>query len=223
MFSPHKDLDALVADSDLLRLENLLKRFNLFEALGVIRQELRHSDLLACLLDPGRNHGLGATFLREFLRVVCLLTEDDDALLHFDPDALNLIQATVFREQHHIDILVVDDVNRFVLIIENKIGTGEHSDQLNRYYDDVCTQYPGYQIFPLYLTPDGNAPTSARYYAVSYTQVCQIIEKIVEEQRSVLGSDIVLLLEHYAQMLRRHIMSDSGVAELCRSIYQKHK
>lgn len=45
----------------------------------------------------------------------------------------------------------------------------------------------------------------------------------MEEHRSMLGSDIVTLLEHYALMLRRHIMSDSGVAELCQSIYQKHK
>ena len=41
--------------------------------------------------------------------------------------------------------------------------------------------------------------------------------------RETLNSEIVMVLEHYVQMLRRHIVSDSDVAELCRSIYQKHR
>ena len=59
-----------VQNPDLLRLESLLKRFNLFEAMGVIRQELRHSDLLACLLDSSQSHGLGTIFLTELLQAV---------------------------------------------------------------------------------------------------------------------------------------------------------
>ncbi len=37
----------LVGNRDLERLEALLDRFNILEALGVVRQELRHSRLLA--------------------------------------------------------------------------------------------------------------------------------------------------------------------------------
>jgi len=106
---------------------------------------------------------------------------------------------------------------------ENKIDTVQGPGQLERYLEDFCRLYPGYKVFALYLTRGGYAPHDDRYYAVSYTQVCQVIEKIVEEHHSTLGNDIVVLLEHYALMLRRHIMSDSGVAELCQSIYQKHK
>ena len=39
----------LVGNRDLERLEALLDRFNAFEAMGVVRQELRHSDFLAFL------------------------------------------------------------------------------------------------------------------------------------------------------------------------------
>jgi hypothetical protein len=47
-----KALEAFVVDNpDLERLEALLDQFNIFEAIGVVRQELRHSDLLAFLLD----------------------------------------------------------------------------------------------------------------------------------------------------------------------------
>ena len=224
MSSPREALEAFAEqNADLARLESLLSRFNLFEAIGVVRQELRHSNLLAFLLDPTQSHGLRAVFLKELLQSVLSQTEVESVVSSSDLDSWRLDAATVHREWHHIDILVIDDVNRFAVIIENKIDTGEHSDQLNRYYDDVHSHYSSYKIVALYLTPDGNAPTSDRYYAVNYTQICQVIEKIVEERRSTLGSDILMLLEHYTQMLRRHIMSDSGVADLCRSIYRKHK
>ncbi len=46
----------LVGNRDLERLEALLDRFNILEALGVVRQELRHSDFLRFLLDPRNPH-----------------------------------------------------------------------------------------------------------------------------------------------------------------------
>ena len=48
--------DVSIDNPDLERLEALLDQFNLFEALGIVRQELRHSDLLAFLLDA--QHGV---------------------------------------------------------------------------------------------------------------------------------------------------------------------
>ena len=196
-------------------MENLLKRFNLFEAVGVVRHELRHSDFLAFLLDPAHNHGLGDIFLREFLQAT--------RLPKFDLATLDLSHASVFREWHHVDILVIDDLNRFAVIVENKIDTAEHSDQLKRYRQEFDSHYPGYTVIGLYLTPEGDAPRSADYHPVSYTLVCEVIEKIAEKQRATLDSEIVMVLEHYVQMLRRHIVSDSDVAILCRRIYRQHK
>ena len=132
MSSPHLELDAfLTNNSDLLRLEGMLSRFNLFEAMGVVRQELRHSDFLVFLIDPNQSHSLKSTFLRELL----LATNVTQSVTFAGFD---LTQATVFREWHHTDILVVDDVNRLAVTIENKIGTGEHSDQLNRFFVTNC-------------------------------------------------------------------------------------
>ncbi len=197
---------------DLLRLEHLLSRFNLFEAVGAVRHELRHSDFLAFLLDPSRNHGLGAAFLHCFLEAA------------LDLDGVDFGHAYVLREWHHIDILVVDEASSFAVIVENKIDTGEHSDQLNRYRDIVRSHFPGYRALGLYLTPDGDEASSPEdYKAVSYTLVCEIIEQTARDKQAVLDAEVVMALEHYAQMLRRHIVSDSDVAELCRSIYKQHK
>ncbi len=64
-------LKALEADaSELERIENLLDRFNVFEAIGFIGQEIMHSRFLAFLLDPSQSHGLGDLFLKRFSQKV---------------------------------------------------------------------------------------------------------------------------------------------------------
>ena len=58
-------LQKLVVDNSALeRLESLITGFNIFEAIGAVRQEPRHSDFLAFLLDPGADHGLGDAFAK---------------------------------------------------------------------------------------------------------------------------------------------------------------
>ncbi len=48
-----RTLEAFVVDnSDLEQLETHLGQFNIFEAIGAVRQEIRHSDVLAYLLNP---------------------------------------------------------------------------------------------------------------------------------------------------------------------------
>ena len=69
--SDREALEKLVTDNDELeKLEAIIGCFNIFEAVGVVKQELRHSDFLAFLLDPQQPHGFGSSFLRRFLQRV---------------------------------------------------------------------------------------------------------------------------------------------------------
>ena len=52
--------------ADLEQLKVPPPEFNVFEAMGVVFQEVRHSDFLAFLLDPRGHHGLGDS--RDFVR-----------------------------------------------------------------------------------------------------------------------------------------------------------
>jgi hypothetical protein len=64
-------LEEFVAGNvDLQRLENALRKFNLFDSLKLVWQEVKHSDFLAYLLDPQQNHGLGDIFLKSLLQSV---------------------------------------------------------------------------------------------------------------------------------------------------------
>jgi len=67
--SDREALERFVVDNqEFERLEELLGEFNLFEAIGAVRQELRHSDALRFLFDPSAPHGLGPAFLSRFLK-----------------------------------------------------------------------------------------------------------------------------------------------------------
>jgi hypothetical protein len=138
-------------------------------------------------------------------------------------DLLDLDEILVLREWQNIDILLVDDRNKLAVIIENKIDSTEHGDQLTRYLQIVKQHHPNHKIISIFLTPDGDPPSDEEYLPISYLVVCELVEELAKSRASTLGLDIHLLLVHYAMMLRRHIVSESKIAELCRSIYRKHQ
>lgn len=218
-------LESLVVDNpELERLETLLGQFNVFEAIGAVRHELRHSDFLAFLLDPRQNHGLGDEFARRLLQRVLISAGDQPLLITpIDLDVWDLNGLAVQREWQNIDVLMLDEAHDLAVIIENKIDSGEHSNQLDRYFRVVRQHYPGLKILGVFLTPEGDIPSHGSYLPTSYTTVCEIVERIVETRSSTLGADVKTLMVHYTQMLRRHIVSESEIADLCRRIYRKHQ
>ncbi len=142
-----------------------------------------------------------------------------------DVDLWSFDDLIVRREHLNIDILLISPAHGLAIIIENKITSGEHSGQLARYYSLIKTHYPNCnKIVGMYLTPEGNEPSDEdNYFAVSYGVVLELIEDLVKNRASTLGLDIVTLLRHYAQMLRRHVVNESEIAELCRRIYHNHQ
>jgi len=207
---------------DLERLESLLGEFNIFEALGAVRQELRHSDFLAFLLDPGQHHGLGDTFLKRLLQRV-LLRADRPPVSAVEIDVADLEGALVLREWRNIDILIHDESSRLVCVIENKIGSGEHSNQLTRYREIVQREFPDCRLVLVYLTPDGAEPSGEAYIPLAYGDIADMIDAVRVVRESTLGADVSALMRHYTTMLRRHIVSDSEIIELCQRIYRRHK
>lgn len=216
--------DLVVDNPDLDRMEQLLDRFNLFEAIGVVRQELRHSDFLAFLLNPQHPHGIGDLFLKRLLqRTLTGNRRSGLPISLIDLDVWSLDSAFILREWNSIDLLVVDETHRIIVLIENKIGTTEHSNQLARYLGVLQHHYPGCRVLALYLTPEGDLPSDERYLPVSYSVVLQLVEQLLDTRSSVMGGDLQTLLRHYAELLRTHVVSDSEIDDLCLRIYQKHQ
>ena len=223
------DIDALKAfiddNEDLEQLETILDQFNLFESLGLVRHEIRHSAFLRWLLDPSETHGLGDYWLRQFLRQVIKAGEgvSDDFLTLFDLDALNLGQAEVRKEWRNIDLLIFDQEHRFVCAIENKVDSGEGVGQLQRYREIVEREFGDYKKAFIFLTKFGDEPSDDVYVPVSYGHLADTIENALKRRESQINDEIKLFVQQYLEMVRRHIVEDSEIQELCRRLYQNHR
>jgi hypothetical protein len=92
---------------------------------------------------------------------------------------------------------LLDEVNKLAVIIENKIGSEEHSGQLRRYRETVLKEYPGWNTVGLYITPEGEMPTDDNYIPIDYGLISELLNDLVETQFSVLGADVRTLMIHY--------------------------
>ena len=221
-----ESLEALRADaSELERIENLVGRFNVFEAIGFVGQEVKHSRFLAFLLDPKQTHDLGDLFLKRFLRKASEAT-DRASLRPINHDG-SLDQTTVhtevFTDDGRIDILLLNEVGEWAMIVENKVWTTEHHDQLGRYHRSVKASHPGWRVTGLYLTPFGDTPSHEAYGSFDYAAVCGLLDGILGDREMAPRLEVRMAMQHYADMVRRHIVGDPEIARLCQQMYQKHK
>lgn len=209
---------------DIECLDELLPwtgKFNLFDVLKVSRTEIRHSNMLAWLLDPNENHGLGDAFLKGILQ---RLMEKD---LNGKYDVFKILMAdtysfSVYREWKNIDILLVSSEEKILVVIENKIGSHEHSNQLNRYREILETDFKDYKRLYVFLTPDGEEPSDvANWDVLTYTDVVEVLEHLYGQRE--LQQDVSFMICHYIEVVRRDIVEDQHLIEICNKIYNKHK
>lgn len=131
------------------------ENYNLFSILNIERYELKHSALIANLLDPKGSHGCGDAFLRAFFEIAL-----KERAYPFE-DCTHLHSYTEYYTGPiagdtggRIDILVESKSksSHYGLIIENKIYAGDQDKQLTRYdnYGKETFGADGYLL--VYLT-----------------------------------------------------------------------
>ena len=218
-------LEEFVLDRNALpSIEKSFVGFNVFEAIGHTHAEERHSNFLGFLLDPRESHGLGDRFLREFiLRTVKSVPRDERTVDLVEISLSDLSSTLILREHRNIDIFAINDEEKFVVVIENKIRSKEHSNQLQRYRQYVESQYPDHNKIYVYLTPDGEEPSDSSYIPYTYSEIVLLIEDVAKETQNSIPTLVFSALEQYLQILRRHIVPDNDLVKLAESIYQKHK
>ena len=223
-------LRSLNVDEHLGSLSDMLAEFNLFDTLGIARSELQHSRVLGWLLNPRGSHGLDDLFLHEFLiRTVTQGKRIGVSRVSLeDVQGWNLLDAEVVREHHNIDILVVGEHEEFICFIENKVGGGEHSEQLTRYYVTVKETYRGSKVLPVYLTPRGVPPSckqdATRYVPIDYGRVADMVADALRCRADTIKPNVASFLEQYEQTLRRRILdTPSDLVRLALQVYSNHR
>lgn len=216
----------LLQNDELEKIESFLAEFNVFQTLDAVRAEIRHSNILAWLMNPKSNHGFGDQFLRLFLKYVFSNNRETikSEVTFFDIEVFNLDDIEIRREWNRIDLLVISESNKFVVTIENKIETMEHDDQLKRYYDLVTKEFPRYHKLFIYLTPESLTPSDTENWIIfDYSTVYSILKRLLESRKNSLSNSVYDFLTQYCIILRRYVMPNSEIEDICKKIYQKHQ
>lgn len=235
MSSKAEDLETInalrrfvVECADLRELERSLGRFNVFEVLKSAESELRHSNMLAWLLDPEESHGLGDFFLRRWLMLVLHEAEDQERDLGLDPvevDTEPFSRVEVLREWHRIDVLVKIRLKHeeWLIVIENKVNATQSKGQLERYRTDVERAYPNARKVFLFLTKSTEIPADERYISTRYETVQRVVSLCLDEGNDMLGAGPKYLLEQYHHLLTERFMANSKAVDLALKIYREHR
>ncbi|QHQ35823.1 PD-(D/E)XK nuclease family protein [Algicella marina] len=224
------DLESLfVNNPDVDTIRAHLSNFNPIKTMGMTRMEIRHSAILAWLLDPQETHGLGDKFLKAFVSQA--LRGHDVAK---QPSALNVSQADMMgtevrREWQHIDVLLINPSNKWIFLIENKFDSRQHTNQLTRYLESVRKVF-GENDFPhiqgIFLSLWDEEPENASYATIQYGNICDILEQQVLLGRHPLTTEVETFLKHYLEVIKEA----SGMSEeqqkmeqIARQLYRDHR
>jgi len=214
----------------LEKIKNSVMNFNILEITGMGSQEIKHSNILSWMLSDSE-HNLGYKILEGFLKKVIEVHEVDaatDFLKHYVYLPNNKRNITIYREKDNIDLLIVDNANKVIIAIENKVYASERvagkgGGQLKTYFGIVNDKYKDFKNkYFIYLTIDQSLPTTTEnqniWLCATHEMIGQVVEDVTKSQN--LSSKTEIILTSYIDLLkRRNIMEDKNLEELCRKIW----
>lgn len=219
-----QDLTELKKSNNFKKLNNLVNKFNIFDCLKITRTEIRHSNFLAWLLNPKETHKLKDIFLKEFINNLIIKFENNKNFNFYSKQEFkkfDLSNTEILREYKNIDILLIDDTHKFIVIIENKIDSFQHDNQLQSYKDFILKNYSNeYKKIYLYLSPN-KEKIEEPYLYIDYNFIKKILQNLLKNMQ--INQKIKQIIEDYVDIIERDIMDKDNIRILCREIYKEHK
>jgi len=188
--------------------------FNVLEALDLTNNELRHSMLVAWLLNRdvrGRgSHAQGSLGFRLFLEE-CGGRFGNRRMNTRYADMQYHVRREVAGDESRVDIRI-ESPGSLLVDIENKISSGEGEDQTGREWRDLHAlasrlHVPESAVHAFFLTPDGRPAADPHFKPISYELIARVLDRFAEEARP---PDVRLFARHYAEALRKHVISETG-------------
>lgn len=232
----HDEMERLFVNNEKLsRIERHLNRFNPIKVMKMERMEIRHSAILAWLLNPKETHGLGDSFLKSFL---------GEALRgnnHRKPTALDVSQsdmrdAEVRCEWQNIDIFILSPQNRWSFIIENKFDSTQHQGQLEKYRKKIVDAFRAQTIEEnnletvsvsgIFLTLNNESPEDGSYNSIRYDNICRLLKIYIIGESHLFTNEVKIFLNHYLDILEEATGMSAERTEmekLARKLYRDHR
>lgn len=213
---------------DLDELAKWETQFSVFDVLKISKNEIRHSNVLAWLLDSKENHNLGSSVLYNLLAKV--VANNPTKYNSLELLLLDLDSFVVEREKANIDLLLTSKEAKTVIVIENKVMSHEHGtsggiSQLEKYKRFINSNYVdcdySHRIF-LYLTPNAeDASDTETWDTITYDDIYESIDYAIKTHD--VTNNIKIFIEDYLSILKRDIMEDQELKQVCSKIYLKHR
>lgn len=239
------ELDKSLTEIELSKSDDI----NVFYATGMTTQEIKHSAFLAWLLNPNQSHKKGNEFLAGFLKLLydyngnaeediktnkeILLQSGINSFSDFAEflDADDIVVETekvISNPESRIDIFIQSKKAETTIVIENKVFTGTHDEQLNRYEKETAV-FGGRKIY-IYLTPNGDMPTNTvgeyqeNWTIISYKSIIDFLGKELKDiHKSKQFEKLIFLLKDYIEMVDTNILRNNvKIRALCKEILKKH-
>ncbi|MGM9973432.1 MAG: PD-(D/E)XK nuclease family protein [Clostridiaceae bacterium] len=206
----NKDLFELENDISFQKLNQQVNAFNVLKVLRLEGHEIRHSNILAWLLNPKENHSLQDYFFRKILETLILIEENSNNLKCGLVEAIlnnSLMGSQVYREvkthnNRFIDLVIINQQLKLVVFIDNKIYSTESQNQLDDYLAFVEEKFQGFKIIPIYLTLQGEEPSNKEYFILTHEKIEGILNTILMLQKNQLSADVYCFIKDYQQVLK---------------------
>ena len=188
---------------------------NVFDILRMGEHEIRHSNMLAWMLDATETHDRGNEFLGSFLNEVVKAAKGEDngvcedvVKMVDEHDFGDMSDYKVFREDEHEDIKLMSESAKTIVVIENKWNAEAGENQLTKYRertDAECKDYgAGWEAIYVFLTKDGERPEKDdddHWIPISYRQIITMVLDLYG--RMAEGSAQKMIVDQYLQVLKR--------------------
>jgi hypothetical protein len=227
----HDALESLFVNNEKLdQISAYLNRFNPIHVMRMADMEIRHSAVLAWLLDPAETHGFGDRFLKAFLGEALRGRSGQGRPTALDVSQSDLRDAEVRRERHNIDLLVLTTKNSWAFVIENKFHSKQYDGQLSkniqRAESILDSKRKKITVRGIFLTLYDEDPQDVSYAVLRYAKICEILPRLIEQEGQSLGEEVRVFLSHYLEVIRDAAdMSEkkTEMEELARQLYRSHK
>ena len=242
-----------------LTLTNQSNKINYFTVTKMLTRETKHSAFLAWLFDPNECHYLGREVLKSFLEKVfdfkypltpfpqnlksnqSIISKSRQDFLDLLNDVTGVEVGTEIitkynpegKDQKRIDVLIHIPVSHTVIVIENKMFTQTHDNQLINYethidgefntFNDANGNEKEYNKFFIYLTPGGKTdkeylPLNSeddtynnRWCIITYNEIKYIVENVILKikRKDILVKQptvLTTILTHYNELIENEVI-----------------
>lgn len=226
-----KNIANLIYSKQFEELDRMFKAFNPLKVLRMDSHEIRHSNVLAWLLNHEENHGLNSVFIEKLISKLLMKPENDrfvsDSSIFLKTLAMKHNDWKVEREKltdkkRYIDLVLSSEENKTAIIIENKFYSSQSLNQLNDYLDYAVKEYEGYTILPVFLTLLPEEPANEHYWALNYADIAEVLEFILKFYKESVSGEVFVFLKNYLSVLQERFAPDEERLLLAEEIFGKH-